>query len=88
LQLILYPFKEIPQSEEGDDEDRDEQEEEEIGEDDEEEEAIGDEDDEDEEGQPPRNITKKMKGKEKKYRLVKTVKSMDELDKFRYKVRQ
>jgi hypothetical protein len=85
----------MPQSEEeGDeeevekteDEDDRNEEEEAIGEEDEEE-AIGEEDEDDEEGQPQRNITKMRDGKEKKYRLLKTVKSMEELDKFRFKVR-
>jgi hypothetical protein len=35
---------------------------------------------------PPKKLTKKIGGKIRKYDFLKTVKSMDELDKFRFKV--
>jgi hypothetical protein len=84
----------MPQSDEEKVEDEEEDDKEEVEDEeedgdeegnDEEEEATGEEDEDDEE--PPRNITKMRDGKEKKYRLLKTVKSMEELDKFRFKVR-
>jgi hypothetical protein len=49
-------------------------------------------DEEEEEGpqeevqQPPREITKNVKGDIRKYNFLKTVKSMEELDKFRFQV--
>jgi hypothetical protein len=43
-------------------------------------------DDEDEAEKPPRNITKNVKGQHKQYYYMKTVKTMEELDKYRLKV--
>jgi hypothetical protein len=45
----------------------------------------GDEEDEDEQ-QPAKMMTRIVNGKIRKYNIVKTVKSMDELDKYRFKV--
>jgi hypothetical protein len=53
--------------------------------DDEEDEEDGDEEDKDEQ-QPAKKITRILYGQIMKYNYVKTVKSMDELDKFRFKV--
>jgi hypothetical protein len=70
--------------------DEDENEEEEkVREDEEDDEEEDDKNDEEEQKQPPpRNISKKMMGALKKYRFLRTVKSMEELDEFRFKVRQ
>jgi hypothetical protein len=62
-------------------------------EDDAEEEDAEEENDEDEDigeeeqtEQPPSKITKYVMGKKRMYNYVKTVESMEELDKFRFKV--
>jgi hypothetical protein len=36
--------------------------------------------------QPPKKITRKINGQIRKYNFMKTMKSLDELDKFRFKV--
>jgi hypothetical protein len=52
-------------------------------EDEDEEDVIGEEE---ELQEPPRKMTKIIRGKKKKYLFLKTLKSMEELDKFRFKV--
>jgi hypothetical protein len=51
---------------------------------------TGEEDEEDEieidDDEPPKSITKKVMGHKKEYYYLETVKSVDELDKFRFKV--
>jgi hypothetical protein len=42
--------------------------------------------DENEEQQPPRRMIKIVRGQERKYQFLKTVKSVDELDHIRYEV--
>jgi hypothetical protein len=37
---------------------------------------------------PPKKMAYKIRGQMREYHFLKTVKSMDELDKFRFKVRQ
>jgi hypothetical protein len=85
----------MPQSEDeeevGDEEENDDDKADDWDEDEEEEEAAGEEDEDDEEGQtqqPQLNITKKIMGRIRKYCFRKTVKSMEELDQFRYEVRK
>jgi hypothetical protein len=52
--------------------------------------GTGEWDEEDEieidDDEPPKSITKKVMGHKKEYYYVETVKSVDELDKFRFKV--
>jgi hypothetical protein len=55
-------------------------------EEDEDEEKEESNDDEDEAEKPPREITKNVNGQHKQYYYLKTVKTVGDLDKFRFKV--
>jgi hypothetical protein len=99
---IFFKETQSPEMEDEDEEDKseevkvgEEEEEEDSGEengddeDDDGDDAYEIEDEEDEElKQPPKKITKNVRGKIREYYFVETVKSMKELDKFRLKVKQ
>jgi hypothetical protein len=75
-----------PQKQMGDDVEEKDAEEEEAEEENDEDEDDEDDSEEEQTEQPPCKITKYVMGKKRMYNYVKTVESMDELDKFRFKV--